>query len=87
MQKDAVQGGLPIPNVKAAREQCLRSRVEAPDLVDMKDFVRIYISTSTPWVAERPTVDSINTVAEWFFAGFHSSHRHRDRRHREERGV
>lgn len=37
----------------------------------VKDFVRFYVSTSRPRLdAHRPTVDSINTVVEWFFAGF-----------------
>lgn len=36
----------------------------------MKDFLRSYITTSRPRLAEKPTVDSINIIAEWFFAGF-----------------
>jgi hypothetical protein len=70
MQRDAVQRGLPAPNEEAAREQCLRSGVEAPNLATVKDFIRFYIATSRPRLTEQPTVDSINTVAEWFFAGF-----------------
>ncbi|KAF7503418.1 hypothetical protein GJ744_003901 [Endocarpon pusillum] len=52
------------------KDTCLRPGVEAPDLVHVKDFIRFYISTSNPRLAKRPTVDSINTTAEWFFAGF-----------------
>jgi hypothetical protein len=59
--------GLPAPNEEAAREQCLRS---GPNLATVRDFIRFYIATSRPRLAEQPTVDSINTVAEWFFAGF-----------------
>lgn len=70
MQQDAVQRGLPAPSEEAAREQCLRPGVEAPDLATVKDFVRFYIATSRPRLTEQLTVDSINTVAEWFFAGF-----------------
>ena len=44
--------------------------VEAPDLATVKDFLRFYVATSRGKIVERPTVDSINTVAEWFFAGF-----------------
>jgi hypothetical protein len=34
-------------------------------------FLRFYIATSRPRLdAEKPTVDSVNTVVEWFFAGF-----------------
>ena len=36
----------------------------------VKDFFRFYIATSHPQLIDVPTVDSINTVAEWFFAGF-----------------
>jgi hypothetical protein len=70
MQEDAVQGGLPAPSEEAAREQCLRPGIEAPNLATVKDFIRFYIATSYPRLAEQPTIDSINTVAEWFFAGF-----------------
>ena len=45
-------------------------RVFQPDLETTKDFLRFYISTSRPVISTKPTVDSINTVAEWFFAGF-----------------
>jgi hypothetical protein len=44
--------------------------VEAHNLATAKDFLRFYIVISRPWLAEKLTVDSINTVAEWFFAGF-----------------
>ncbi|MCJ1426427.1 hypothetical protein MMC29_004330 [Sticta canariensis] len=70
MEQDAVHGGLPALSEEAAREQCLRPGIEAPDLATVKDFIRFYIATSHPQLAEQPTVDSINTVAEWFFAGF-----------------
>ena len=40
-------------------------------LAIVKDFMRFYIATSQPRVEDdRPTVDSVNIVAEWFFAGF-----------------
>lgn len=43
----------------------------APDLATVKDFQRFYIATSRPRLdADRPTADSVNIVAEWFFAGF-----------------
>jgi hypothetical protein len=44
--------------------------VEAPDLTTIKDFFRFHIATSCGRIAVKPTVDSINTNAEWFFAGF-----------------
>ena len=53
-----------------ARERCLRPGVAAPDLVTVKDFFRFYIATSKPQLTSVPTVDSINTIVEWFFAGF-----------------
>lgn len=63
--------GLPSPDVETARLQCLQPGIAAPEPVIVKDFIRFYISTSKPRLdAHRPTVDSINTVAEWFFTGF-----------------
>jgi len=44
--------------------------VEAPDLGTIKDFFRFYIATSCGRIVAKPTVDSINTNAERFFAGF-----------------
>jgi hypothetical protein len=52
----------------AARERWLRRDIEAPNLGSVKDFLRFYIATSQPQLTDKPTVDSINTVAEWFFA-------------------
>ena len=36
----------------------------------MTDFLRLYSATSRPMLADAPTVNSINTVAERGFAGF-----------------
>jgi hypothetical protein len=44
--------------------------VDAPDLATLKDFFRFQASTSKGLIAEKPTCDSLNTFAEWFFAGF-----------------
>ena len=44
-----------------------------PDLRTVKDFIRFYIAISKPRLntkKKRPTADSINIVAEWFFIGF-----------------
>lgn len=62
--------GVPLPDEKSARKYCLRAGVEAPELATIKDFLFFYIATSRPQLSSKPTVDSINTVAEWFFAGF-----------------
>lgn len=32
--------------------------------------MRFYIAISTPTFDENFTVESVNTIAEWFFAGF-----------------
>jgi len=40
--------------------------VEAPDLATIKDFFRFYIATSYGRIVVKPTVDSIDTNAEWF---------------------
>jgi hypothetical protein len=70
MRKDALQRGLPAPDEACARHHCLHQGVEAPDLATIKDFFRFYIATSSGRIVVKPTVDSINTNAEWFFAGF-----------------
>ena len=71
MKEDHARVGLPGPNEDTARHDCLRSGIDAPNLTTVKDFLRFYIATSRPCLdADKPTVDSINTVAEWFFAGF-----------------
>jgi hypothetical protein len=71
MRKECARKGLPPPDEETARRQHLRPGVAAPDLATVKDFIRFYIATSRPRLdAEKPTVDSVNTVAEWFFAGF-----------------
>ena len=63
--------GLSSPDEETVRRQHLRANAAAPDLATVKDFLRFYIATSRPRLdADRPTVDSINIVAEWFFAGF-----------------
>jgi hypothetical protein len=70
MQQDAEETGPSIPDEEAARKKYLHHGAAAPDLMTVKDFIRFYISTSRPQLTDKPTVDSINTVAEWFFAGF-----------------
>ncbi|KAI4140001.1 MAG: hypothetical protein LQ341_003997 [Variospora aurantia] len=69
MRPDAERCHLLLPD-EMAREDCLRPDIAAPDLVTVKDFIHFYIATSTPKLTNKPTVDSINTVAECFFAGF-----------------
>lgn len=71
MQKESLQRGLLIPDEASARVHCLREGVHAPDLATLKDFFRFHIATSRGKIVEIPTADSVNTFAEWFFAGFH----------------
>jgi hypothetical protein len=70
MQKDSLQRGLPTPNEASARHHCLGEGVDAPDLATIKDFLRFYIATSRGKIVAKPTADSVNSFAEWFFAGF-----------------
>jgi len=70
MKEDALQKGLPVPDEAAVREQVLRENVEAPDLATVKDFLRFQAATSKGKIQEEVTCDSLNTFAEWFFAGF-----------------
>jgi hypothetical protein len=70
--KDSLQSGLPISDEASTRQHCLCKEVNAPDLVTVKNFLRFYIATSCGKIDEneRPTADSVNAFAEWFFAGF-----------------
>jgi hypothetical protein len=64
MRRDAADRGLDLPNEEMARQHWLRLDVAAPDLETVKDFIRFYIATCRPQLADVPTVNSINTVAE-----------------------
>lgn len=81
MQKDTLQPGLPIPDEASARQHCLCTGVDAPDLATVKDFLRFYIATSRGKIDEneRPTVDSLSTFAKWFFCPFYPYHGYPDR--------
>ena len=69
MREDCVRKGLPAPDEEAARGKYLGEGVAAPILAAVKEFLRFYIATSRPELDDkRPTSDSTNTVAEWFFA-------------------
>lgn len=71
MRKEAAQKALPPPDEETVRREHLRAGAAAPDLATVKDFLGFYIATSRPRLdANRPTTDSVNIVAEWFFAGF-----------------
>ena len=73
MRKEYAQKGLPPPDEETTRCQYLGQNVAAPDLTTVKDFIRFYIAISKPQLnkeEKRPTADSINIAAEWFFAGF-----------------
>ena len=55
------------------RAQSLREGLPPLDLATMKDFLRFIIATSRGIIDDgqkKVTVDSMNTFAEWFFAGF-----------------
>ncbi|KAJ4507488.1 hypothetical protein HRR83_004066 [Exophiala dermatitidis] len=73
MRQEYAQKGLSPPDEETARRQYLGQNVTAPDLATVKDFIRFYIATSKPQLdkeEKRPTADSINIAAAWFFAGF-----------------
>src|SRR6266480_5629935 len=69
-KEDCLEKGLPIPEIDTVREDCLGEGVPAPDIEKVKDFLCFYIATSKRKIDQRFTVDSVNTHAEWFFAGF-----------------
>jgi hypothetical protein len=63
----------PDDTLAAVRARCLGEGVPPPTLETLKDFMRFYVATSRPVLTGRTgktTVDSTNTTAEWFFAGF-----------------
>jgi hypothetical protein len=70
MKEDALQKGLPVPDEAAVQDQVLKKHVDAPDLATVKDFLRFYAATSKGKIREKISCDSLNTFAEWFFAGF-----------------
>ncbi len=71
MKDDYSRKGTDPPTEDDARNEILSPTIGAPDLITVEDFLRFYVATSRPWLdTNKPTVDSINTVAEWFFAGF-----------------
>lgn len=70
MRRDSIQNGLPVPDEGAARKLCLGPNTPAPDLADIKDFMRFHLSLSRGKIVEKSTAESANTFAEWFFAGF-----------------
>lgn len=71
LQDIASLEGRPPPDEKTAREYCLGPGVQALEVETVKDFMRFYACTSEPRIDEDAiTVDSINSTAEKFFAGF-----------------
>jgi hypothetical protein len=70
VQNDSLQRKLPIADEASARLHCLRKRVDAPNLAEMRDFIRCHIARSHGKIIDVHTLDSCNTFAGWFFAGF-----------------
>lgn len=40
------------------------------DITTLKDFFRFHVGLAKALIADTTTADSVNTTAEWFFAGF-----------------
>jgi hypothetical protein len=70
VKEDALQEGLPVPDKAVVRERVLGANVEAPDHATVKDFLRWHAAISQGKIVKEATSDSLNTIAEWFFAGF-----------------
>ena len=61
----------PVDIGYTTRPRRLREGVPPPDLATIKDFLRFHVAISRGRIDdERITVDSVNTFAEWYFAGF-----------------
>jgi hypothetical protein len=67
--KDSLQRELPTSDKASARYHRLHKGMGAPDLITVKGF-RFYIATSRGKIVKKLTIDSVNTFAKWFFAGF-----------------
>ena len=61
---------LPAPDEACARHHRFHQGVETPDLATIEIFFRLYIAMSYGRIVVKPMVYSINTNAEWCFAGF-----------------
>ncbi|KAI9773208.1 MAG: hypothetical protein M1839_002216 [Geoglossum umbratile] len=60
-----------VERAESARlEYCFPKGAPCPDLATTKDFLRFHIALSQGRIRDKTTVDSVNTFAEWFFAGF-----------------
>src|SRR5271163_1946036 len=70
MKSEAALQGQPIPDEATGRHYVLGEGVEAPDLVAVKDFLRFCATTGKGVIKDKIAADSLNTFAEWFFAGF-----------------
>ena len=70
MREDAIRRGVTPPDERTVREHCLGKGVEVPDLAALKDFLRFQASVMRGKIEEIPTDESLNSFAEWFFAGF-----------------
>ena len=75
-EKNRDTRALPSDSDTAADACCtkagtLREGLPPPDLATIKDFLRFHVAVSRGRIDDkRTTVDSVNTFAEWFFAGF-----------------
>lgn len=62
--------GYRSPDEAIAHQYYLGEGVATPDLATGKDFVRFHVSISRGRIGGKPIADSVNTFAEWLFAGF-----------------
>ena len=70
IRDDATQRGVTPPDERMVREHCLGKGVEVPDLAALKDFLWFQASVMRGKVKKIPADESLNSFAEWFFAGF-----------------
>ena len=63
--------GAKVDAYHTTKPQRLREGVSPPDLATIKDFLRFHVAISWGRIDDKRTaVDSVNTFAEWYFAGF-----------------
>jgi hypothetical protein len=69
-ERDCHEHGVSIPSQQSVRDQYLGPGTPLLDLAKVKDFLRFYIQSSEPRLADRPTTDSMGLISECLFAGF-----------------
>ena len=83
MQWEFSQRDSPLPDEGVARQRCLRSGAEAPDLVTVKDFLHFLRRYQSPSIVQQAHRRLDQDGGGVLFSRFHSRDRDRHERARE----